>query len=111
MSNISTKALENRKFWVNFMNCDIDDMTDWQWVQAYQHARSWDTCACGSINDGLPRIDIEIGDWEPTDNKLYTSGIRFMGFIRDHELNEARTCFNDIQKRAGIVLRKKFKTI
>jgi len=107
MSEISIKAAQNKRFWIEFMNRKSDDRTDEQWEVAYNLSVQWDTCACGSINDGLERL--ADWNWEPIDSRLTDLGDHFMELIEAHDLDGARDCFNEIQMRAGVVLKKKFE--
>ncbi len=107
MSEISIKAAQNKRFWIEFMNRKNDDPTEEQWEEALGLATDWDTCACGSINDGLPRLSFN--DWEPRDDELSSLGYEFMESISVPDLDQARNLFNAIQMRASVVLKKKFE--
>lgn len=107
MSEISIKAAQNKRFWIEFMNRKNDDPTEEQWEEALGLATDWDTCACGSINDGLPRLSFN--DWEPMDLELSFLGYSFMESVELYDLEKARIIFNEIQMRASVVLQKKFE--
>lgn len=108
----TTKAKSNRLFWLTFMSKSRKRRSSIDWKRAETLARNWDTCACGSINDGLPRhtenntpapLDM------PLDNELASLGGKFYRTILDKRLSAARTLFNEIQFRAAQVLNKSFE--
>ena len=107
------QATHNRKFWKSFLSKSHDRRSPVEWDEAASLAFNWNTCACGSINDGLPRGE-DAGAywaemdalWIPNDAKLRQLGGDFYEDILARDLTRARSRFNAIQKRAGEVLDK-----
>jgi len=101
------QANENRDFWLRFMSKKHKRRTESQWLHAYKMAINWDTCGCGSINDGLPRQGHDQNSYSanaPMDEELLDLGAWFMGAVGDQDLNRSRYVFNQIQQRAAEVL-------
>jgi len=102
----SEGAEYNRDFWLRFMQADT--LSDEDWEVARGLAGSWDTCWCGSINDGLDRG--EVGN-EPVDPALTVLGLEFYKAICDHDLPDAQKISNEIQERGSVVLGRKLPTV
>ena len=94
----------NKKFWASFFHANrkVKLLTAADWSYAGHLAGNWDTCACGSINDGLPRRSFM--DWEPRDRLLSHLGTDFYTAIRNQHYLRARRLFSEIHKRAVVVL-------
>jgi len=99
-----TQATKNKLFWDQFLEVGRKRRTDDEWWQARGLARSWNTCACGSINDGLPRIDRGAWKNQPKDIGLITLGTSFFYEVKTRNLNKIRTLFSRIQTRSAEVL-------
>ena len=99
------RVRKNCKFWKEFMSMSHRRRTNKEWKRASRLASDWDTCACGSINDGLPRKE---ENNVPLDHRLSNLGCLFATVIQDKNLARARRIFNQIQIRAGLVLSKKY---
>ena len=105
MSVDTIKARKNRRFWREFLSKSHNQRTNFQWANARDLAFNWDTCACGSVNDGLNRDPTDM----PYDPDLRKLGEVFYFAITDHDLPRSRRIFNKIQIRAGKVLDKQIK--
>jgi hypothetical protein len=93
-----------REFWRRFLDTeDATDLSDSDWMLAAKLAGSWNTCACGSINDGLPRSSI---GGEPRDTELFRMGMEFMRLIQQRKLPEAQKMFMKINEQGAQVLIK-----
>ena len=102
------RAKHNAEFWKRFLAVDASvRRTAADWAYARQLAGEWNTCACGSINDGLPREGH--ANWAPKDGTLHVLGMRFMRMIRAKDLPRSRRVFREIQKR-GVEVLKKLRT-
>lgn len=93
-------AETNRIFWLDFINQNRRNRTQKEWNRATQLAGTWNTCACGSINDGLSRWS----DKKPKDPELYELGLSFFYAIATRRPQRARKYFIKIQARAAVVL-------
>ena len=89
-------------FWQRFMTAKENDLTHADWKFADYLAGTWNTCACGSINDGLPRNDLS---HEPLDAHLERLGMNFLNQIQAKYLPEAQDVFLRIHERAIEVLK------
>ena len=92
-------------FWKKFLLSK--DITSFDWEYADNLARSWNTCACGSVNDGLPRSwdgNEECGSARPVDEKLQSLGMAFFRQIENYNLPVAQRTFLKIQQRSAEVL-------
>lgn len=89
-----------KKFWRRFLRAT--GLTDGEWEYARWLASQWNTCACGSLNDGLPRDSRNL---EPVDSKLERLGCKFMDCMGDRDLNEAQNIFVSINNRAARVIK------
>ena len=96
------RVAHNKEFWKRFFATDRSiRRSEADWAYAIQLANQWDTCACGSINDGLPR---EGTGWQPSDHKLYHLGNQFPIILGKRDLTRARRHFMAINRRAAEVL-------
>ena len=93
-------------FWPRFLAAKPDTLTDADWWFAGTLAKHWNTCACGSLNDGIPR---EPGDVQPTDADLISLGCEFYGSIMRRDLKAAQKLFIQINNRAEQVITHKTK--
>lgn len=106
--NISTGTLEverNREFWFRFLYAPEEELTDADWYMAHVLAERWDTCACGSMDDGIPRGHGNM----PYDTELKFLGCRFPEIIQRRDLEGAREMFKLIEERAAEVIRRNAK--
>ncbi len=112
---MKAQVKRNKKFWARFLGPGSQGQkrTEADWRFALRLAERWDTCACGSINDGLPRngkqefephSDAVMKEWCPIDRELRTLGINFFCAIGNQNLKISRQIFSQIQHRAGQVL-------
>ena len=95
-----------KAFWQKFLSLKKNEINTIDWVRAQHLAESWNTCACGSINDGLPRDwdnDPE-GSAEPMDGHLTQLGNRFMHEVTFRHLKRAQELFSLINDRAYHIL-------
>ncbi len=100
---VAAQAKINKEFWESFLAVTGNDLrSEADWAFASRLSMRWDTCACGSINDGLPRWGGK--DWQPKDKHLSTLGIEFMSAIERKKLQNARNIFCAIQGRGAVVL-------
>jgi len=105
-----TQATENRLFWDKFLEVGRKRRTESEWNKATVLAFSWNTCACGSINDGLPRYGGSGGGIfspdhnQPLDDTLSDLGGGFHRAVKTSNIRKARTLFNQIQIRAAKVI-------
>ena len=100
------RAAANKEFWKRFFHHRRNPaLLSWRdWKYARYLSMNWDTCACGSINDGLPR---GFGSWRPRDNELQRLGELFFMQIKEQDYTHAKITFHDIQSRAAVVLYNK----
>ena len=94
-------------FWKRLLLAEKSDITPDDWQYAANLAGSWNTCACGSVNDGLPRDwdkDQSYGTARPTDETLQNLGMAFYRQIENHNLPVAQRTFLKIQERSAEVL-------
>ena len=106
-SETKRRADVNREFWIRFLAPDgsvYRTREDWRYAASL--AASWNTCGCGSINDGLFRLGHrdDDNDWCPMDNELMKLGLEFYTVISNRKLVEAREVFALIQLRGAEVL-------
>lgn len=53
-----------------------------RFTESNQFAGSrWTTCACGKLDDGIPREDGGGDDWAPEDDDLYRLGLLFSTYV------------------------------
>ncbi len=95
-----TSSQLNRAFWMKFLYAKEKDITEQDWEIASDLADNWDTCACGSLDDNIPRID----DSTPEDLNLIRLGIYFVSYVQERDLEAARQTFLDIQQRGAEIL-------
>ena len=96
-------------FWKKFLIAD--ELTDDDWDFATKMAGSWNTCACGSINDGLLRRwhTANSTSASPQDGRLHDLGMRFYHAIQHRRLTSAQELFITIQSRGHDVLEEQKK--
>ena len=96
-------------FWKKFLIAKESEMFSSDWEYAINLASSWNTCACGSVNDGLPRGwdgDEEHGSARPLDEKLQSLGVAFYRQIENYNLPVAQRTFLKIQQRSAVILKE-----
>ena len=99
------RARHNREFWKQFLTTDRSIMRSYaDWEYARRLAGEWNTCACGSINDGLPRLSRS--NWEPQDGLLQSLGLEFYYAVGEKDLPRCREAFKAIQIQGRKVLLK-----
>ena len=98
------KREEKRRFWEKFLYADESLLSQDDWDRAWDLANTWDTCACGSLDDGLPRKAVNGVVNIPVDQCLIDLGSEFPDYIHDGDLEGARKCFLDIQERGAKLL-------
>lgn len=69
-----------RAFWEQYWLADPYDLDMEDHDYAFELANQWNTCACGSLDDGIPRD--RFGD-APEDKELHRLGMRFMAVLDD----------------------------
>lgn len=94
------KVERNRKFWYRFLNADPEQFTARDWDMALTLALQWNTCACGSMDDGIPRFD----SGRPHDTQLNQLGCEFPDAIEERDIEKAREIFRLIERRAAKVI-------
>lgn len=85
--------------WQDFLAVGRKRRSEDEWGEALDLADDWNTCACGSLDDGIPRYG-----GTPCDDGLYNLGVDFAIAIDDRNLPEARRLFAKIQQRGAEVL-------
>lgn len=98
------KREEKRRFWEKFLYADESLLSQDDWDRAWDLANTWDTCACGSLDDGLPRKALDGVVNIPVDRELQLLGCRFPDYISHGDLESARECFREIQERGAKLL-------
>jgi hypothetical protein len=104
---ILTKAgLEGRYWGKKIIAAEAQKgFTDANIIKAWR----WTTCACGKLNDGIPRSYGPSG-W-PLDDDLFDLGVDFSSAVaNNHFLDSAKTLIK-IEKRAKSILEKRAKSI
>ena len=92
---------EKKEFWLKFINAKDHQLSERDWHAVRHLAADWDTCACGSLDDGISRGPTGY----PEDLALRTLGHAFYEHIKEHELKAAQQEFIAIQERGAQLLK------
>lgn len=90
-----------RDFWKQFWRSG-GYLNDDEWERAHELANAWNTCACGSLDDGIPRDHIGM----PQDPRLQQLGYEFCRDVQHRRFHEAGKTWREIQKRSVTVLQQ-----
>ncbi len=107
-----------KQFWETFLNAEEGDLSDEDWAFAASLSNSWQTCACGSVNDGLLRgwhgkralgESWSVNDARPQDKQLSNLGLEFNNLIEQREIGKAQIMFHEIWAMSITVLQQQMQ--